>query len=79
MKKQRKIYRMFLIMSSILLLLSISVNIYFGICYIQGVSYLQNIEEIYNMESGILRNNLEFHDGVNMKFNMIFHMKIMSY
>lgn len=63
MKKQRKIYRMFLIMSSILLLLSISVNIYFGICYIQGVSYLQNIEEIYNMESGILRNNLEFHDG----------------
>lgn len=35
-------------------------------------SYLQSTEEIYIMESGILRNNLEFHDGTDYKLQYNF-------
>lgn len=45
------------------LLVSIAFNIYFALCFIKGDSYLQTTDEVYVMEAGILRNNLEFHDG----------------
>lgn len=50
---------------------SIGFNIYFSFWYIKGDSYLQETEEIYIMEAGILKNNLEFHEGQNfeLKYN----------
>lgn len=45
------------------LLISIGFNVYFGIAFIKCDTYLQSTDEIYIMEAGILRNNLEFHDG----------------
>lgn len=54
------------------LLVSIGFNIYFEIAYLKADSYLQSTEEIYIMEAGILRNNLEFHDGTDYELNYDF-------
>ncbi len=76
MEKFTKRQKIFLIVGSIVLgiglCVSISFNIYFGVCYIKGESYLQDTEEIYIMEAGILRNNLEFHDGEDYELNYNF-------
>lgn len=53
------------IVLTIVLCVSIGFNVYFGLFYIKGDSYLQATDEIYIMESGILFNNLEFHDGTD--------------
>lgn len=45
------------------LCVSIGFNIYQALCGFD--SYLQSTDEIYIMEAGILRNNLEFHDGTD--------------
>jgi len=49
-----------------LLLASLAANIYFATS--PGDSYLQSKEEIYIMESGILRNCLEFAEGQTVEF-----------
>ncbi|MBD5132558.1 MAG: transglutaminase domain-containing protein [Clostridiales bacterium] len=54
------------------LLVSIGYNIYYAICYIEGETYLQTTDEIYIMESGILLNNLEFHDGTDYELHYDF-------
>lgn len=67
---------MLLIVGSIVVivgfLVSIGFNIYFEIAYLKADSYLQSTEEIYVMEAGILRNNLEFHDGTDYKLQYNF-------
>ncbi len=50
----------------VLLLASLAANIYFATS--PGDSYLQSKEEIYIMESGILRNCLEFAEGQTVEF-----------
>lgn len=52
------------------LLASIGINIYLG--FFGYDSYLQSTDEIYIMEAGILRNNLEFTDGVEHDFTYDF-------
>ena len=54
------------------LLVSIGFNNYFGVAYMKYQSYLQDVEEIYIMEAGILRNNLEFHEGKDCEFKYDF-------
>lgn len=75
-ESKRNIKKIFLTISSIVLIAglcaSIGFNIYLGICYIKCDSYLQSTEEIYIMEAGILRNNLEFHDGADYKLQYNF-------
>lgn len=75
-ESKRNIKKICLIISSIVLIAglcaSIGLNIYLGICYIKCDSYLQSTEEIYIMEAGILRNNLEFHDGADYKLQYNF-------
>lgn len=53
-----------IIVLSVLLLISVGVNIYF--VFWGSVSYLQSTEEIYIMEAGILRNNLDFAQGTDI-------------
>lgn len=48
---------------SLLLVASIGLNIYYFIDTNSMLSYLQSEDQIYTMESGILKNNLEFKDG----------------
>ena len=54
------------------LLISIGFNVYFRVCYLRADSYLQSTDEIYIMEAGILKNNLEFHDGVDYELTYDF-------
>ncbi len=76
MAKQIKIKKILLIVGSIILSIglcvSIGFNIYFEVCYMKGESYLQGTEEIYIMEAGILKNNLEFHEGADYEFQYDF-------
>ena len=75
-KNKKNIKKIILIVSSIILVIglfvSIGFNIYFGIAYMKADSYLQSTDEIYIMEAGILRNNLEFHDGTDYEFKYDF-------
>lgn len=75
-KSKKNIKNMLLIVGSIVVivgfLVSIGFNIYFEIAYLKADSYLQSTEEIYVMEAGILRNNLEFHDGTDYKLQYNF-------
>lgn len=75
-KTTKSIRKITLIVSSIVLVVglfvSIGFNIYFGVCYMKEESYLQSTEEIYIMEAGILRNNLEFHDGTDYELQYNF-------
>lgn len=52
------------------LLVSIGFNLYQA--FWGWDSYLQSTDEIYIMEAGILRNNLDFHDGTDYEFNYDF-------
>ena len=52
------------------LITSIAFNIIFALFPYQ--SYLQDTNEIYIMEAGILRNNLEFADGEELKITYDF-------
>ncbi len=54
------------IMLSVLLAVSIGINLYFAFWGFD--TYLQNTDEIYIMEAGILRNNLDFADGEDVNF-----------
>lgn len=54
------------IILSMLLLVSIGINLYFAFWSFD--SYLQSTDEIYIMEAGILRNNLNFADGEDIDF-----------
>lgn len=75
-KSAKNIKRILFIVTSIVvivgLLVSTGFNIYFEIAYLKADSYLQSTEEIYIMEAGILRNNLEFHDGTDYELNYDF-------
>ena len=75
-KLKPNVKKILLIVGSIVLgiglCVSIAFNIYFGVCYIKGETYLQSTEEIYIMEAGILRNNLEFHDGTDYELQYNF-------
>ena len=53
------------------LIISIIFNIY--LAFFNLDSYLQSTDEIYIMEAGILRNNLEFADGVPLQISYDFH------
>lgn len=62
MKHKRKtIKTAAIIVLSLLLAVSVGINIYLG--FFGWDSYLQSTDEIYVMESGILRNNLAFTEG----------------
>lgn len=50
--------------------ISIGFNVYFGSFYAK--SYLQDVEQIYIMEAGILKNNLFFGEGEDLKFEYDF-------
>lgn len=60
-KRKKCLARIFMIALSVLLLVSVGINIYFVFWGFD--SYLQSTDEIYIMEAGILRNNLNFADG----------------
>ncbi len=66
-KAKRNIKKILFIVGSIVLsiglCISIGFNIYQSICYMKYESSLQSTDNIYIMEAGILRNNLEFHEG----------------
>lgn len=55
---------------SLLLLTSVGLNIYLAFWGFD--SYLQSTDQIYTMEAGILRNNLELSDGVDLTFSYDF-------
>lgn len=73
-KSTGKTKKILLIVGSVILiaglLVSIGVNIYQA--YFGWDSYLQSTDEIYIMEAGILRNNLEFHDGADYELKYDF-------
>lgn len=56
-----------IVILSVLLLASVGVNIY--LVFDEYGCYLQSKEEIYIMESGILRNNLDFAKGENFEIS----------
>lgn len=63
-----KSFRIILI---VFLVISVGLNIYLGFfCF---DSYLQNTDEIYIMESGILKNNFDFHEGEVLSFSYDFN------
>lgn len=64
MKKKVKI--LILILGVILLLTSIGANVYFLFFNSHSHSYLETDEQVYIMESGIIKNNLEFAQGEDM-------------
>ncbi len=66
----KKKLHIFTIVISALLLVSIGINIYLG--FFGFDTYLQNTDEIYIMESGILRNNLDFAEGKDIDFSYDF-------
>ncbi len=75
-KVKGNVKKIILIVGSVVLitglLISIGFNIYFEVCYMKCESYLQSTEQIYIMEAGILRNNLEFHNGTDYEFQYDF-------
>lgn len=55
---------------SVIAAASIALNVY--LLFSQSKSYLESPEQIYIMESGILKNCLEFAEGENIKFQYVF-------
>lgn len=55
---------------SVIAAASIALNVY--LLFFQSKSYLESPEQIYIMESGILKNSLEFAEGENIKFQYVF-------
>ena len=66
-KGKRKNRRIIIGAVLVLLAASLGLNIYFAF-FREFDSYLQDTDEIYVMESGILRNNLEFAEGEDFAF-----------
>ncbi|MBD5104809.1 MAG: transglutaminase domain-containing protein [Ruminococcaceae bacterium] len=68
-KKHRTVKIIILASICLLLIASLVLNIYFLFFY--DVSYLQSPDEIYIVESGIIKNNLEFAEGTdyNLKYD----------
>lgn len=65
MKKYKKrLKALLLVLGVSLLLISISVNVYF--LFFNSRSYLETDEQVYIMEAGIIRSNLEFAQGENV-------------
>lgn len=64
-KSNRRLNKILIIVGGVILAVGLFVSIGFNIyqAFFGWDSYLQSTEQIYIMESGILRNNLEFHDG----------------
>ena len=64
-KSKVNIKKILLLVDTIVLVIGLCVSIGFNIyqAFFGFDSYLQSTDEIYIMEAGILRNNLEFHDG----------------
>lgn len=73
-KSKRNIKKILLLVGSVVLIIGLCVSIGFNIyqAFWGFDSYLQSTEEIYIMESGILRNNLEFHDGTEYELQYNF-------
>lgn len=69
---KKKIAIPVLIVLSLLLVVSIGFNIYSLIDSDYILSYLQSKDQIYIMESGILKNNLEFKDGEDIEIQYDF-------
>lgn len=59
-----------IVLVCLLLIASLGLNIYY--LFFFDISYLQSTDEIYIMESGILKNNLEFADGEDFVFKYDF-------
>ena len=70
-KGKRKNRRIIIGAVLVLLAASLGLNIYFAF-FREFDSYLQDTDEIYVMESGILRNNLEFAEGEDFAFRYDF-------
>lgn len=70
---KKNVKKILLIAGGIVLIIGLCVSIGFNIYQVfYGFdSYLQSTDEIYIMESGILRNNLKFHEGTDyeLKYN----------
>ena len=66
-KSKANIKKILLLVGSIVLVVGLCISIGFNIyqAFWGFDSYLQSTDEIYIMEAGILRNNLEFHDGTD--------------
>lgn len=75
-KSKRNLKKIIVIVVGIILVVGLCVSIGFNIyqCgwYIKLDSFLQSTENIYVMQSGILRNNLEFRDGTDYDFRYDF-------
>lgn len=78
MENNRKnVTKILLIVAAVILIIGLLVSIGFNIyqAFFGWDSYLQSVDEIYIMESGILYNNLEFHDGTDYELQYDFSHK----
>ena len=73
-KSKANIKKILLLVGSIILVIGLCISIGFNIyqAFWGFDSYLQSTDEIYIMEAGILRNNLEFHDGTDYELTYDF-------
>ncbi len=73
MEKQ-KVKKILLLVGCIVLVVGLCVSIGFNIyqAFFGWDSYLQSTSEIYIMEAGILRNNLQFHEGTDYELKYDF-------
>lgn len=73
-KSKANIKKILLLVGTIVLVIGLCVSIGFNIyqAFWGFDSYLQSTDEIYIMEAGILRNNLEFHDGMDYELTYDF-------
>lgn len=73
MEKQ-KVKKILLLVGCIVLAVGLCVSIGFNIyqAFFGWDSYLQSTDEIYIMEAGILKNNLQFHDGTDYELQYDF-------
>lgn len=73
-KSKNSLKKILLIVVSIVLVIGLCVSIGFNIyqAFWSFDSYLQDTQEIYIMESGILKNNLEFHEGEDFELKYDF-------
>ena len=70
MNKHKFPFKLIIALISMIAAASIALNIY--LLFWESKSYLETPEQIYIMESGILKNSLEFADGENIEFQYIF-------
>lgn len=76
MEKQKKIAKNVLVLIIVVTVLAVGLCVSIGFNIYQAFDsfdrYLQSTEQIYIMESGILRNNLEFHEGIDRELQYSF-------